>query len=139
MRIITGFEDKPFKEDPGPCDEGFAAVFKALSFSHEVAENAFTCVAKKIFRTYTEGGRFVEVKDARELRPTWVAEASVILVNNAEEVTELQRLIASLGEAFLATEISLVALIEPLKCHIQIVGKRDYKFTIKQIWAPYNG
>ena len=143
MKIITGFEDKPFVEDPGPGNKGFVDVFKALSLNHEAAENAFTRVAKKAFRKYTKGGKFIEARNARELRPTWVAESSVVFsIDDPDEnayramAEDLQRLVTSLVRAFQVTaEIPHVALIEPLKCRIQMVGKQDCKFTLKQVWA----
>jgi len=145
MQIITGFETE---HNEGPTEaqvinEDFIKVFKALEHDREVAENAFTRASKRAFKKYTEGGCFLEAKNARELRPTWVSEASVVLTVNgfdeAAQASELQQVVMMLGKAFESTldDASQAALIEPLKCTITMITDKDAKFTIKQMWAPH--
>ena len=147
MKIITGFETELKEEidDTRELNEEFVKVFKALDHDIEVAENAFARASKRAFRRYSEGGKFTEAKDARELRPTWLAEATVVLPVKgfddyalAAMASEMQQLVVMLGESFKSTadDASNLALIDPLKCRIQRISEHDYKFTIKQMWAP---
>jgi hypothetical protein len=147
MKIITGFETelKEEIEDTQELNEEFIKVFKALDHDIEVAENVFARASKRAFRDYTEGGKFTEAKDARALRPTWLAESTVVLpVKGFDDVAlvsmaaELRQLVVMLGESFKSTadDPAHLALIDPLKCRIQRISEHDYKFTIKQMWAP---
>jgi hypothetical protein len=148
MKIITGFEEELSAEGPSEAqviNEDFIRVFKAIQHDIEVAENAFTRAAKRAFKKYSEGGVFTESKDARDMRPTWVSESTVVLPVGrfddpalAAMAADLQQLVVMLGKAFESTtdEPSQVSLIDPLKCRIQRVTDLDYKFTIKQMWAP---
>lgn len=147
MKIITGFETELKEEidDKRELNEEFIKVFKALDHDIEVAENAFARASKRAFRAYSDGGKFTEAREARDLRPTWIAEATVVLPVKAFDdaalemmATEMQQLVVMLGESFKSTAVepSKLALIDPLKCRIQRVSEYDYKFTIKQMWAP---
>jgi len=143
MQVVTSFGESDESAAINPFEE-YGHVFKALDHNFEVAENVFSRIAKRTFKTLVGECPYKESKDARGMVPMWVSESSVVLVKPPQK--DFEDWSYSLHEMIESTSLHLklstngrpFVLIDPLSTRIQIVGEGIYRFIIKQKWALEN-
>lgn len=146
MQVVTGFESDS-KGEEHPLSPYLRLVDSLDRSSLELVLNSFTRIAKTALREQLPNARYVESKDARDLRPIWVCEWSVALdipprekrtKESVEEICgDLKDLVDNVGLSIKSTAgVKWMALIDALSPRIVQVGPQTYRFILKQKWCP---
>jgi hypothetical protein len=123
----------------------FTTVFEALRHSQEVAENAFSRCAKKLFRDLltADGVRIkLVMPDEDPVYPIWLVGATITVhvLGQYDEplwASYLENLVSEQADLVhrLRDENGVIRLIGPLSTRISEIGDRIFSFSLKQKWS----
>lgn len=148
MQTVTRF-DSVSKEEEDPLSD-YQRLLESLDrTSLEVVENHFSRISKKSLRGQLTDALYVTSKDAREVRPLWVCEWSVVidipeLTDRTEEGVKdiclsLKRLVDGVAATVKSSQLkeAKVTFVDSLSTRITQVGPRTLRFILKQKWWPH--
>jgi hypothetical protein len=137
MRIITGFDSSTTEEEANSFSQ-YIEVLKALEHSLEIAENAFSRIAKSQVRRFV-GNKVPRMRadEVKGIFPHWHAETSITidLESPRPHNVLLAHLVKHFGQYLLNSLLPSAMLVESLSTRILRVGPTLYQFRLKQKWV----